>query len=208
MRLVCTLLDTCGQYFDRGSSKKKLDRFLVYFQRYILTKQLIPMDVEFMLSDCLESLRPGLVRHTNMEQVNTIISNYEKEDQLVQQQLLQKSQQSTARTSVNKSNTGDHESGDERSNSDGEDEEENGSDRELEHEDVEEVETQDPEDLEDDSDEEDEKKDTFDEDNDRGEYSRNMPVRVRTADDDEFEREFKKIMQESIESRKLISSSS
>lgn len=32
IRLVCTLLDTCGQYFDRGSSKKKLDCFLVYFQ--------------------------------------------------------------------------------------------------------------------------------------------------------------------------------
>lgn len=32
IRIVCTLLDTCGQYFDRGSSKKKLDCFLIYFQ--------------------------------------------------------------------------------------------------------------------------------------------------------------------------------
>lgn len=32
IRLVCTVLDTCGQYFDRGSSKKKLDCYLVYFQ--------------------------------------------------------------------------------------------------------------------------------------------------------------------------------
>lgn len=32
IRLVCTLLDTCGQYFDRGTSKKRLDCFLVYFQ--------------------------------------------------------------------------------------------------------------------------------------------------------------------------------
>ena len=32
LRLVCTLLDTCGQYFDRGSSKRKLDCFLIYFQ--------------------------------------------------------------------------------------------------------------------------------------------------------------------------------
>jgi hypothetical protein len=32
IRLVCVLLETCGQYFDRGSSKKKLDCFLVYFQ--------------------------------------------------------------------------------------------------------------------------------------------------------------------------------
>jgi len=31
-RLVCILLDTCGQYFEHGSSKKKLDNFLVFFQ--------------------------------------------------------------------------------------------------------------------------------------------------------------------------------
>jgi regulator of nonsense transcripts 2 len=32
IRLVCTLLDSCGQYFDRGTSKKRLDCFLIYFQ--------------------------------------------------------------------------------------------------------------------------------------------------------------------------------
>lgn len=32
LRLVCVLLDTCGQYFDKGSSKKKLDCFLTFFQ--------------------------------------------------------------------------------------------------------------------------------------------------------------------------------
>jgi regulator of nonsense transcripts 2 len=32
VRLVCTLLDTCGACFDRGSLKKKLDNFLVFFQ--------------------------------------------------------------------------------------------------------------------------------------------------------------------------------
>ena len=32
VKFVCTLLDTCGQYFDRGSTKKKLDCYLIYFQ--------------------------------------------------------------------------------------------------------------------------------------------------------------------------------
>jgi regulator of nonsense transcripts 2 len=32
VRLVCTLLETCGACFDRGSSKRKLDQFLVVFQ--------------------------------------------------------------------------------------------------------------------------------------------------------------------------------
>ena len=35
LRLVCVLLDTCGQYFDKGSSKKKLDCFLTYFQVFL-----------------------------------------------------------------------------------------------------------------------------------------------------------------------------
>ena len=32
IRLVCTLLQTCGDYFHRGLSMRKLDCFLVYFQ--------------------------------------------------------------------------------------------------------------------------------------------------------------------------------
>jgi len=32
LRLVCVLLDTCGMCFDRGSQKRKLDNFLVFFQ--------------------------------------------------------------------------------------------------------------------------------------------------------------------------------
>lgn len=47
--MVITLLQTCGHYFDRGSSKRKLDRFLVHFQRYILSKGALPLDIEFDL---------------------------------------------------------------------------------------------------------------------------------------------------------------
>lgn len=32
IRLICVLLDTCGMCFDRGSQKKKLDNFLIFFQ--------------------------------------------------------------------------------------------------------------------------------------------------------------------------------
>ncbi len=32
IRLVCVVLDTCGTYFNAGSSKKKLDYFFAYFQ--------------------------------------------------------------------------------------------------------------------------------------------------------------------------------
>ncbi|THH26707.1 hypothetical protein EUX98_g7481 [Antrodiella citrinella] len=61
IRLVCVLLDTCGMCFDRGSQQKRLDNFLTFFQLYILCKQPLPMDVDFMLTDSMEALRPKLV---------------------------------------------------------------------------------------------------------------------------------------------------
>ncbi|GFO15395.1 regulator of nonsense transcripts 2-like [Plakobranchus ocellatus] len=70
IRLVCVLLETCGQFFDRGSSKKKLDCFLLYFQRYYLFKHSLPifnaegrpfpMDVENLMQETLELVRPRL----------------------------------------------------------------------------------------------------------------------------------------------------
>lgn len=36
IRLVCVLLDSCGMCFDRGSQKKKLDNFLIFFQVCLL----------------------------------------------------------------------------------------------------------------------------------------------------------------------------
>ena len=69
-RLVCMLLDTCGQYFNSGSARVKLDRFLTFFQRYTLTKELVPMDITFMLDDMFDTLRPKLVRSKTFPEAN------------------------------------------------------------------------------------------------------------------------------------------
>ncbi|GAA6012801.1 hypothetical protein JCM11491_002566 [Sporobolomyces phaffii] len=61
VRLVCTLLDTCGSCFDRGSLKRKLDNFLLFFQMYVLVKGTLPMDVGFMYADTMEQLRPKMI---------------------------------------------------------------------------------------------------------------------------------------------------
>ncbi|KAH9929303.1 ARM repeat-containing protein, partial [Amylocystis lapponica] len=60
IRLVCVILDTCGMCFDRGTQQKKLDNFLIFFQLYALCKARLPMEVEFMLSDSLEAVRPKM----------------------------------------------------------------------------------------------------------------------------------------------------
>ncbi|CAG0895701.1 unnamed protein product [Cyprideis torosa] len=67
VRLVATLLDTCGVFFKSGSAKK-LDCFLLYYQRYFWYKRSDPMweDVRFpflvehMVRDVFLSLRPGM----------------------------------------------------------------------------------------------------------------------------------------------------
>ncbi|KAG7206291.1 hypothetical protein KM043_003667 [Ampulex compressa] len=69
IRLVCTLLETCGQYFNGGSSKKKLDYFLVFFQNYYwfkytdpiwTTENPFPVGIDYMYRDTLTMLRPKM----------------------------------------------------------------------------------------------------------------------------------------------------
>lgn len=67
IRLACALLETCGHYFDRGSSKKKLDCYLVYLQRYYFAKREadnwneerhpFPLEIDHVLDDTLEIIR-------------------------------------------------------------------------------------------------------------------------------------------------------
>eukprot|EP00795_Rhopilema_esculentum_P002036 gene2037-17601_t len=90
IRLVCILLDSCGQYFDRGSTKKKLDYFLVYFQCYIWRKKQsglwnekcpFPRDLDYMVSDTFESLRPKISMHATAEDAYKAAEEIEKECQ-------------------------------------------------------------------------------------------------------------------------------
>ncbi|XP_078053148.1 UPF2 regulator of nonsense mediated mRNA decay [Augochlora pura] len=69
IRLVCTLLETCGQYFIGGSSKKKLDYFLIFFQNYYWFKytdpiwgpdNTFPVGIDYMYRDTLTMLRPKM----------------------------------------------------------------------------------------------------------------------------------------------------
>ena len=98
IRLVCSVLDTCGSSFKRGPTALKLDQFLTFFQMYAFTKvQPVPMDVEFMYMDTIEMLRPKLKMFLNYEQAayhvnalileelqnhsNTLLEDEEEEDQ-------------------------------------------------------------------------------------------------------------------------------
>ncbi|GAB0133598.1 hypothetical protein EsDP_00002002 [Epichloe bromicola] len=58
VRLVATILETCGMFFSRGAAGKKLDYFLSFFQYYVHTKSSVPMDIEFVVQDVFSITRP------------------------------------------------------------------------------------------------------------------------------------------------------
>lgn len=58
IRLACALLETCGHCFEKGAAKKKLDFYLSFLQYYINVKDPIPMDIEFVVQDTYNLLRP------------------------------------------------------------------------------------------------------------------------------------------------------
>jgi len=83
IRLVATILETCGIFFNRGPAGKKLDYFLSFFQvskrltavriqanprqYYVYTKDPLPMDIEFIVQDVFALTRPQWVLATNLE---------------------------------------------------------------------------------------------------------------------------------------------
>ncbi|XP_018561643.1 regulator of nonsense transcripts 2 [Anoplophora glabripennis] len=65
IKLACVLLETCGTYFSSGSSKRKLDYYLVFLQAYYwykkeLWKEAFPPNLDHIFKDTLTTLRPKL----------------------------------------------------------------------------------------------------------------------------------------------------
>ncbi|OWM70144.1 hypothetical protein CDL15_Pgr025994 [Punica granatum] len=210
IRLVITLLQTCGHYFDRGSSKRKLDRFLIHFQRYILGKGALPLDVEFDLQDLFAELRPNMTRYASIEEVNAALIELEEHERTASAEKASSASHSDAekRSSIRTaSNTSASTNG--RSNENGA--EENG---EL-HEEVMESDSDlasgstDEEDLDDENHDDSEEDDDEDEDDDRGGggpasaeedevHVRQKVPEVDPVEEANFEEELRAVMQASL----------
>ncbi|KAF2934993.1 hypothetical protein DAI22_04g200366 [Oryza sativa Japonica Group] len=71
IRLITALLQTCGRYFDRGSSKRKLHIFLLRFQRYVLSKGSLLRD------DLFAHLGSNMTRYSSMEELSVALIELE-----------------------------------------------------------------------------------------------------------------------------------
>ncbi|KAF2078347.1 hypothetical protein CYY_000331 [Polysphondylium violaceum] len=68
IRYICTLILTCKDCFSQEDLQNYLSPFLIFFQRYTLTKQL-PLEIDFMISDVL-SIIPNIKILKNWEEAN------------------------------------------------------------------------------------------------------------------------------------------
>lgn len=80
IRLACTLLETCGTYFSSGSSKKKLDYYLIFLQMYYwhkkeILKELFPPTLEHIFKETLGILRPKLKLCQSYEETQAEVNN-------------------------------------------------------------------------------------------------------------------------------------
>lgn len=87
IRLVCTLIESCGTSayterestfsngLEKGLQRIRLKCFMVFFQRYILSKDEIPLETDFVIIELFESLtrawKDQFVRYETWEEADT-----------------------------------------------------------------------------------------------------------------------------------------
>ncbi len=178
IRLVAVLLETCGVFFNRGAAGKKLDYFLSFFQYYIYTKDPLPMDIEFIVQDIYSLTRPHWKLASNIEEASKAFQLAIQQDQKTSGIILKAEEPEEPEM--------DESSGDEADNDAAEDAAEDSSD--------------------------DEDADGSDEEGPSGRDSESEEEQIIVTKEEEeydpedeadFEREYAKMMAESLESRKF-----
>ncbi|EFX05482.1 nonsense-mediated mRNA decay factor [Grosmannia clavigera kw1407] len=184
IRLVATILETTGTYFNKGPAGKKLDYLLCFFQYYIFTKNPLPMDIEFIVQDTYALVRPQWKLATNFEEALKAFQLARAQDQKT--------------TGVEK--VIDQDDGAASDDESSEDENENGDDLGVAEAEGDEDASSADEDGEDDADQ---RESDHSESEDEEIVVTREEELVDPEEEAEFEREYARIMAESLESRKF-----
>ncbi|OQV15510.1 Regulator of nonsense transcripts 2 [Hypsibius exemplaris] len=82
IRLVCALLNTCGEYFSHGTARRRLDSFLALFRRYFWMKREnvvwsdhcpFPMTIVHLVEDTMGKLRRDFSLLKNLEEAEAAL---------------------------------------------------------------------------------------------------------------------------------------
>ena len=79
-QLCCELLQTCGVYLRSGKLRSRCDRFLLYFQRFIILHSPLPLDIQWWVDDVMEYVAPDIEKHTALESVLNAITVLERKE--------------------------------------------------------------------------------------------------------------------------------
>ncbi|KAL2286195.1 hypothetical protein FJTKL_07018 [Diaporthe vaccinii] len=186
IRLIYFILEASGVYFNKGPAGKKLDYFLSFLQYYIFTKNPLPMDIEFLVHDIYTGTRPQWKLASNLEEAS-------KAFQLVLAQ---------DRKAAGLDGPELQEQDDDSSGSSTEDEMADVDDDDDAEVDEDEVAASDDEDEDEDDDDED-RQTTSEESVDEAIIVTRQEEEIDPEEDADFEREYAKMMSDSLESRKL-----
>lgn len=76
-QLVVELVNTCGEYYVKGQAREKLNKFLAYFQRYLMSKAAVPLHIEFAILDMFDMLESYAKAAVNASHYNSASSSTE-----------------------------------------------------------------------------------------------------------------------------------
>lgn len=189
IRLTSVMLETCGVFFNRGAAGKKLDYFLSFFQYYIFIKPSLPMDIEFSVHDTFALTRPQWKLASNLEEAAKAFQLAMAQDQKMAG--ADKAAEADDATSEPSSEDDNGEADDIEADVDGDgDGDGEGDDESISEE-------------EDDADEGEEGSDHASNFDDEAIVVTRQEEAVDPEDEAEFEREYARMMAESLESRKF-----
>jgi regulator of nonsense transcripts 2 len=194
IRLICTLLDTCGTCLKEDS---RLNIFLVLFQVYIKTKFQPPTDILFLIQDIFEVFQPNKKLFNTYEEACIELDRLVLEDRKRNEpKVIYDGTKSAPEEEADNDNDNDNDDDDDDDDDDENDDDDDNNDEVINHEE--------DEDNEDDENENNENEDEILGDgNDEDVVVYNQDdLKPTEEEEEEYKREFHQIMQESLDSRK------
>lgn len=223
IRLVCALIETCNGsgnlngtgmngVTDRGISRPRLGRFMVFFQRYLFSKTNVPLETDFVVFDLFEmlanSMKEQFEKYETWEEVDHAVKEILRGDmEEAERRLLKKNAALLMATNglesvveePSLSQPGDE---DEEFLEDEEEDTDDDEDDDEEHDEEEQVGREDGEEDEEDDEEEDDEDDDEDEDEEEEEQLIIHDRLQKSEEDEEFEKAFKSMMHGTTDTRK------
>ncbi|EMR61807.1 putative nonsense-mediated mrna decay factor protein [Eutypa lata UCREL1] len=182
IRLTATVLETCGMFFNRGAAGKKLDYFLSFLQHPL------PMDIEFIVQDTFSLTRPQWKLATNLEEASKAFQLAITQDQK-NAGLDKSTEQDDASSDASSDDDGAEGDGDMiLPEAEGDEEEIDSEDEDIENDHNGDSQPQSPQGFE---------------SEDEAIVVTRKTEEVDPEDEEDFEREYAKMMAESLESRKF-----